>query len=105
MVNATPRKLCPPEWDPVSVLQDALLAPETVWKGGENLVPNRIRVAVPTMPSRPTKSTTLNLNLDSYDVDVESEPVFPLDLSYSVTVKSLVKWTREWNTWTVTWSE
>jgi len=37
----------------------------------------------------PPRSTILNINLDNYDV--ESELVFPLDLSYSGTVKSLVK--------------
>jgi hypothetical protein len=51
----------------------------------------------------PPRSTILNINLDNYDI--ESELVFLVDLSYSGTVKSLVKWTRGSSTWTVTWSE
>ena len=52
MVSSTPRPLFTPGKDTVHIVQEAGWAPGTVWTGGENLTPTRIR-----SPDRPARSS------------------------------------------------
>jgi len=53
-VSVTPRPLCTPGKDPVSIVQEAGWAPGPVWTGVENPAPTRIR-----SPDRPAHSQSL----------------------------------------------